>query len=173
MGFLQVYCGNGKGKTTAALGLAVRAAGAGMRVHIIQLLKGADTAELSVLRGISGITLERCDKDYGFFYTMAEQDKAEITACHNSMLQRGYAMAREGLIDMLILDELSVAYDLGLLDRAAAEKFLTEKPGNAELVITGRSPADIFIGAADYVSEIKCVKHPYERGVEARRGIEY
>ena len=68
MGFLHIYCGDGKGKTTAALGLAVRAAGAGMRVHIIQLLKGSDTAELTVLRSIPGITLERCERDFGFVW---------------------------------------------------------------------------------------------------------
>ena len=173
MGFLHIYCGDGKGKTTAALGLAIRAAGAGMRVHIIQLLKGSDTAELSVLREIPGITLTRCDRNYGFFNTMTDADKTEITLCHNSLLEEGYSLVRAGKVDMLIIDEFNAAYSLDLIDRKAAEQFLTEKPGNAELVITGRDPAEIFVEAADYVSEIKCVKHPYSQGVNARRGIEY
>lgn len=173
MGLMHIYCGDGKGKTTAALGLAVRAAGAGMRVHIIQLLKGSDTAELSVLRNIPGITLERCEKNYGFVWNMSDGDKAGITECHNSMLEKGYSMVRSGEVDMLIIDEFNAAYRHGLLDRVKAEKFLTEKPGNAELVITGREPAEIFVDCADYVSEIKCVKHPYSRGINARRGIEY
>lgn len=173
MGLMHIYCGDGKGKTTAALGLAVRAAGAGMRVHIIQLLKGSDTAELSVLRNIPGITLERCEKNYGFVWNMSDDDKARITECHNSMLEKGYSMVRSGEVDMLIIDEFNAAYRHGILDRAKAERFLTEKPGNAELVITGREPAEIFVDCADYVSEIKCVKHPYSKGINARRGIEY
>ena len=119
MGFLHIYCGDGKGKTTAALGLAVRAAGAGMRVHIIQLLKGSDTAELTVLRSIPGITLERCERDFGFVWNMSEQDKLDITACHNDMLEKGYSLARSGGIDMLIIDEFNAAYRCGLLDRGA------------------------------------------------------
>ncbi len=173
MGLLHIYCGDGKGKTTAAIGLAVRAAGAGMRVHIIQLLKGSDTAELSVLRSIPGITLERCDKNYGFIWNMTDEDKKEITECHNLLLEKGYSLVRSGGTDMLIVDEFNAAYRNGLLDRAEAEKFFTEKPGSAELVLTGRDPAEIFVGSADYVSEIKCVKHPYEKGINARRGIEF
>ena len=173
MGFLHIYFGDGKGKTTAAAGLAVRAAGAGLRVHIVQLLKGSDSAEVSVLRSIPGITLERCDRNYGFVWNMTDHDKADITACHNAMLEHGYSMVRSGSVGMLIIDEFNAAYRHGLLDRAAAERFLIEKPGGAELVITGRDPADIFVEAADYVSEIKCVKHPYTSGVSARRGIEF
>jgi len=173
MGFLHIYCGDGKGKTTAAMGLAIRAAGAGMRVHIVQLLKGSDTAELSVLRSIPGITLERCDRNYGFVWNMTDSDKANITKCHNSLLEKGYSLVRSGETDMLVIDEFNAAYRHGLLNRAAAEKFLTEKPGTAELVITGREPAKIFVDSADYVSEIKCVKHPYQKGINARRGIEF
>lgn len=173
MGLLHIYCGDGKGKTTAATGLAVRAAGAGMKVHIIQLLKGSETSELSVLRNIGGITLERCDRNYGFVWNMTDADKREITLCHNALLEKGYSLARSGDIDMLIIDEFNAAYRHGLLDRNAAEKFLTEKEGDTELVITGRDPAEIFIGAADYISEIKCVKHPYTKGINARRGIEF
>lgn len=173
MGYLHIYCGDGKGKTTAAIGLAVRAAGAGMRVHIIQLLKGADSAEVGVLMGIPGITLERCDRDYGFVWNMSDADKAAVTARHNAMLSAGYSLVRSSQVDMLVIDEFNAAYNCGLLERAAAEKFLTEKPGSAELVITGRDPAQIFVNAADYLSEIKSVKHPYEKGVAARKGIEY
>ena len=173
MGLLHIYCGDGKGKTTAAVGLAVRAAGAGMRVHIIQLLKGSDSAEISVLRSIPGITLERCDRNYGFVWNMTDDDKKNITECHNALLDKGYSLARSGDIDMLIIDEFNAAYSHGLLDRTKAEKFLTEKPGNAELIITGRNPAEIVLDSADYVSEIKCVKHPYTKGINARRGIEF
>lgn len=173
MGLLHIYCGDGKGKTTAAIGLAVRAAGAGMRVHIIQLLKGSDSAEISVLRSIPNITIERCDRNYGFVRNMTDEDKNSIAECHDALLEKGYSLARSGKIDMLIIDEFNAAYKCGLLDKNAAEKFLTEKFGDTELIITGRDPAEIFINAADYVSEIKCIKHPYEKGINARRGIEY
>lgn len=173
MGLLHIYCGDGKGKTTAAVGLAIRAAGAGMRVHIIQLLKGSDSAETAVLRAIPGITLERCDRNYGFVWNMTDEDRNNITACHNALLEKGYSLVRSGEADMLIIDEFNAAYGNGLLDRAEAERFLTEKPGSAELIITGRDPAQVFLDCADYVSEIKCVKHPYEKGINARRGIEY
>lgn len=173
MGFLHIYCGDGKGKTTAALGLAMRAAGAGMRVHIIQLLKGADTSELETLSAVPAITISRCEKDFGFIWNMTDKDKAEITEAHNEMLAEGYRLVKSKKVDMLIIDEFNLAYSHKLLNTADAEKFLTDKTYSAEIVITGRDPAEAFIEAADYVSEIKCVKHPYENGVPARKGIEF
>lgn len=169
---LHIYCGDGKGKTTAALGLAVRAAGAGMRVHIVQFLKGADTSELAVLRQISGITIARCDRDYGFFNRMTEADKRDITDCHNRIMSEGFALVRRGEAGLLILDEFNAAYAHGLLDREFAEEFLLGEQ-SAEIVLTGRNPDEKFLAAADYISEINCVRHPYEKGVTARKGIEY
>ncbi|MCH5204696.1 MAG: cob(I)yrinic acid a,c-diamide adenosyltransferase [Oscillospiraceae bacterium] len=173
MGFLHIYCGEGKGKTTAALGLALRAAGAGKTVRIIQLLKGTNTSELESLRMIPNITVTRCDKNYGFVNKMTEADKAEITACHNRLLSEGYALVRNGAVDMLIIDEFNAAYDYNLFDRKTAEEFLSRREFPTEVVITGRNPADFFLNIADYISEVKCVKHPYEKGVSARKGIEY
>lgn len=169
---LHIYCGDGKGKTTAALGLAVRAAGAGMRVHIVQFLKGADTSELSVLRGISGITIARCDRDYGFFNRMTEADKRDITDCHNRLMREGFTLVRRREAGVLILDEFNAAYAHGLLDRECAEEFLLGEQ-SAEIVLTGRNPDSKFLEKADYISEINCVRHPYEKGVTARKGIEY
>lgn len=83
-----------------------------------------------MLRSIPGITLERCERDFGFVWNMSEQDKLDITACHNDMLEKGYSLARSGGIDMLIIDEFNAAYRCGLLDRTSAERFLTEKPGH-------------------------------------------
>lgn len=172
MGLLHIYCGDGKGKTTAALGLAVRAAGAGMRVHIIQLLKGSDTSELSVIRSIPGITLERCDRNYGFVWNMTDEDKRGITECHNALLEKGYSMVRSGEVDMLIIDEFNAAYRSGLLDRAR-QRNPDGKAGQRRACDNRARAAQMFVDSADYVSEIKCVKHPYTRGINARRGIEY
>ncbi len=169
---LHIYCGDGKGKTTAALGLAVRAAGSGMRVHIAQLLKGSDTSELKALRLIPGITVARCERDYGFTFNMSSRDKLELTKCHNSLLADAKRLMEQGT-DMLIIDEFFAAYNYGLLDCSIADRLVFGRPSNAELILTGRNPSEKFIAAADYVSEINAVKHPYSTGTAARRGIEY
>ncbi|MBO6301808.1 MAG: cob(I)yrinic acid a,c-diamide adenosyltransferase [Ruminiclostridium sp.] len=166
---LQIYCGEGKGKTTASVGLAVRMAGAGRKVAFVQFMKGGYTSELSSLEKISGIDIMRCDRDYGFFNTLSDTDKAELTACHNALLE----MAFSGGYNGVILDELNFAFGHSLMDCERAEKLILEAKDSIEVVITGRSPAEVFVEAADYISEIKCVRHPYQKGVSAREGIEY
>ena len=168
-GLLEIYCGDGKGKTTAALGLALRAAGCGLRVHIVQFLKGTETGELASLAQIPQISLVRCDKDWGFTFSMTEQDKK----CHNRMLQEAISMAKSGEIDVLIFDEFQAAYAHGLLDKEAAKDFILKKPATLELVLTGRNPDPVFLEAADYVSEIHGVRHPYQKQIPARKGIEF
>ena len=169
-GLLEIYCGDGKGKTTAALGLALRAAGCGLRVHIVQFLKGTETGELASLAQIPQISLVRCDKNWGFTFSMTEQDKKEITVCHNQMLQEAISMAKSGEIDVLIFDEFQAAYAHGLLDKEAAKDFILKKPATLELVLTGRNPDPVFLEAADYVSEIHGVRHPYQKQIPARAG---
>lgn len=170
---VHIYCGNGKGKTTAALGLALRAAGSGMRVHFVQLLKGSETSELASLAKIQAITVLRCDRDYGFTFRMDDERRAQITACHDRMLREAVRRLNAGGTDMLVLDEFFAAYNADLLDRQAAEALIKGFPPGKELVLTGRDPGEGFLALADYVSEIHAVKHPYERGITARRGIEY
>lgn len=172
-GLIHIYCGDGKGKTTAALGLAIRAAGAGKRVHLVQLLKGNPTLELNSLALLPNITIDRPEKEFGFTFNMTDEQKAELTCIHNRLLTFAFDKMNCGDIDMLIIDEFFAAYNKNLLDRRFAEKILFEKSFACELVLTGREPDVKFIAAADYVSEIKCVKHPYEKGVSARKGIEY
>lgn len=173
MGLIHIYCGNGKGKTTAALGLALRAAGAGMNVHIVQLLKGGESSELESIAHIRSITVDRPQKNYGFTRSMSEKDKAEITVCHNKMLASAYEKMQSGSIDMLIVDEFFAGYNNCLISKELAEKIVFEKTNDCELVLTGREPDEKFIAVADYVSEIAAVKHPYEKGISARKGIEY
>ena len=173
MGLIHIYCGDGKGKTTAAFGLALRAAGSGMRVHIVQLLKGNETSERNSLKFVPGITVSRCDRHYGFTSKMSDENKRELTECHNRLLKEAQELAENGSIDMLIIDEFNAAYEYNLLDRELAERIFFEKPEITELVLTGRNPAEKFIENADYVSEIKALKHPYRNGVRARKGIEF
>ncbi|MCI7768626.1 MAG: cob(I)yrinic acid a,c-diamide adenosyltransferase [Oscillospiraceae bacterium] len=172
-GFIHIYCGDGKGKTTAALGLAVRAAGAGKRVHFVQFLKGNPTSELEALKLIPNITVERPHKGFGFTWEMNDEQKRELTEIHNSLLLSAYEKMASGNIDMLIIDEFCGAYNKGLLDKNIADRVFFERPFFCELIITGREPEEQFIKAADYVSEIISRKHPFENGVMARKGIEF
>ncbi len=172
MGFLHIYCGDGKGKTTAALGAAVRMAGAGKTVRIIRLLKGENSSELSALKAIPNITVSQCEENFGFVWEMTEEQKKKAAAFHNKLLLEGFSLVREHKTDMLVIDEFNAAYELGLLDRELCEEFLLNRQYDAEIILTGRNPAEIFVNSADYVSEIKCVKHPFDKGVKARKGVE-
>lgn len=172
-GLIHIYCGDGKGKTTAALGLALRAAGAGKRVLLVQLLKGNATSELDSLALIPNIKVIRPEKNFGFTFNMTDEQKAELTDIHNSLLANAFDAMTAGNFDMLIIDEFFGAYNKKLLNIDTADKVVFEKAEHCELVLTGRDPQEKFISAADYVSGIKCVKHPYLQGITARKGIEY
>ena len=165
---LQIYCGDGKGKTTAALGGAVRASGAGLRVSFTQFMKGAPTSELAPLKALP-ITVWRCDRDYGFYKSMSELDKTEITACHNDLLRAAFS----GDFDFIVLDEFCSAYRLKLLDIELAERLILNSKDKLEIVLTGREPPEIFLEKADYISEIINRRHPYDSGISARKGIEF
>lgn len=172
LGLIHVYCGDGKGKTTAAIGLAIRASGNGMKVLIIQFLKGKKVSELEILQRIPNITVLRNDKDYGFYNSMTKEEKIEATKLHNENLYRGLELVETGNCDVLILDEVVSAYNLNLIDKEAVNQLITEKKPELELVLTGRNPDPLFVEKADYVSEIKKIKHPYDRNISARKGIE-
>jgi len=169
MNFIHIYCGSGKGKTTAAVGLAIRAAGSGMNVRFVQFMKGGYSSEISILQSVPGITVRRCNKNYGFFSGMTENQKAEITECHNILIKDAFSSGA----DMIILDEFFCAYNYSLLDIPLADDLILNKNLNAEIILTGRNPDDKFIRVAGYVSEISCIKHPYSKSIKARAGIEY
>ena len=120
MGLLHIYCGEGKGKTTAALGLALRASGSGMKVCFLQLMKGGKTSELESLKHLPNIKVIRCDRHYPFFKKMTEADKTDITACHNELLEEAFS----GDSDMVIVDEFNSAYRYELMDRELAQKLI-------------------------------------------------
>jgi cob(I)alamin adenosyltransferase len=171
-GLIHVYCGDGKGKTTAAIGLAVRAAGSGMQVVLLQFLKGRPVSELVSLKLLPNITVIRNEKDFGFYNTMTQQDKADIAALHNENLKKALKLVKESRCDMLILDEITAAYKYGLVDREAVDNLILHKKAKLELVLTGREPAPLFLETADYVSEVRKIKHPYDKDITARKGIE-
>ena len=172
-GLTHIIYGNGKGKTTSAVGCAVRAAGCGMRVVFISMMKDGSSSENAILEGIGNIKVINCDRNYGFTFNMTEKDKADITACHGEMLRQGLEICKSGGCDMLVIDEFFCAYEYGLIDRTLAQKVVFERPCGTELVLTGHNVEQKFLDAADYVTRLENEKHPYEKGVQARKGIEY
>ncbi|MCD8083768.1 MAG: cob(I)yrinic acid a,c-diamide adenosyltransferase [Clostridiales bacterium] len=172
-GCVHIYCGDGKGKTSAAIGLAVRAAGRGRKVHFVRFLKTEDSGEVEVLRGISGITVPPCDQSFGFVFRMTKEQKKEASAYMQRRFEEACAEAVSGGYDVLVLDELMAACSYGMVEEEQVEVFLKNRPEHLEVVMTGRDPSERLLETADYVSEIRMVRHPYEKGIGAREGIEY
>lgn len=172
-GLIHIYAGDGKGKTTAAIGLSVRAAGCGKKVLFAQFLKGSETGELTALTLIHNIKIIRNSENYGFFHTLSAQDKAVVTDENNSNLYYAIEMAQNNLVDVIALDEVLDAIAMGAIDTAAFTKFVLTKPETVELVLTGRKPSAEIAQIADYYTEMVKNKHPYDKGIPARKGIEY
>lgn len=167
-GQVHLYWGDGKGKTTAAVGLALRALGAGQRVVILQFLKGADSGEVPLLRTL-GAEVLRGDPSQKFFSRMDEAEREENRRLQTENLRA--ALARNA--DLLILDEACAAWQLGMVDRELLRMAVEQKPPRQELVLTGRQPAGWMLQAADYSTEMRCCRHPYQKGLAARQGVEF
>lgn len=168
-GYVQVYTGDGKGKTTAAVGLAMRAAAAGLRVYFCQFMKHGPTGELDAFRLFGDRIVT---EQFGTGCELAGSDpEADAAAARH-----GLAAAREavlgGAFDVAVLDEANVADSLGYFEPHALVDLALERPETVELVVTGRGASDTLMAVADLVTEMRAVKHYYEEGVIARRGIE-
>lgn len=172
-GLIHIYCGDGKGKTSAAIGLAVRVAGSGMKVLFTRFLKNENSAELKILDQIPEIEVIHLPKSYGFYHTLTEEEKIETKQMYGTLWQTALERTKKGECDMLVMDEFMAADRYGLIPHKEALAFLREKPGELEVVLTGRNPSEDLLELADYVSEIQKVKHPFDHGIHARRGIEY
>lgn len=170
-GLVHIYFGDGKGKTTAAMGLAVRAAGSGFNVLILQFLKNGKTGELASLKRLENVTVIRGKGGMKFVCNMSEKEKKEALRIHTENLKE--AMEQAENYQMVILDEALGACACGLLDHNLLCGFLDNKPEGLEVVLTGRNPSQELLDRADYISEIKKLRHPYDKGVLARKGIEH
>ena len=170
---LHIYCGAGKGKTTAATGLAVRAAGSSMRVLFARFLKNEFSGELKILDRIPEIEVLHLEKSYGFFKTLSEKEQEEVREMYGRLWNSIQRKISTGDYDMLVIDEFMAAYRYGLIPNEEAVQFLKDRPDNLEVVLTGRDPSDELLELADYISEVKMVRHPFEKGIRARKGIEY
>lgn len=169
---IHIYCGDGKGKSTAAMGLALRAAGSGEKVLVTQFLKDGTSSELKILRELSGVQVLTCEKKFGFFWNMTEEQKAEAKDAYEELFEKAVKMAAEKNVFLLVMDEFIAAYNHGMIDQKKALAFLKERPEGLEVVLTGREPSPELVELADYVSEIQKKKHPFDQGVPARKGIE-
>ncbi len=167
---LHVYTGSGKGKTTAAMGLAARAAGHGLRVFVICFLKEAvEGGEREALRKAGDVQFE-CFGRTGAV-NPKHPDPEDVASAGRAMARAAEVLAG-GTWDVVILDEINVAYQLGLIPLGDLLKLIESRPPAVELVCTGRGAPIELMGVADYVTRMDALKHPFDRGVEARRGIE-
>lgn len=168
-GYTHIYTGDGKGKTTAALGLAIRAAGAGLQVFLAQFIKGKQYSELNALKRLADlITVEQ----YGLpRFINGKPSEPDVEAAHYGLEKLKSSML-SGRFDLIIIDEGNVAVTYGLLSKQDLLDLIAMKPESLELVITGRGALPEIIDKADIVTEMKAVKHYYDNGVNARVGIE-
>jgi cob(I)alamin adenosyltransferase len=168
---IQIYTGNGKGKTTAALGLALRAVGHGLKVIMIQFMKGKiNYGELEAARHLPGLVIEQYGRPD--FVNPENPSKEDIQFAKDAMV-RAREVIRKKKFDMIILDEVNVAVAYGLIPVQRVIELLKKTPQRKELILTGRYMPDEFIQYADLISEVNEIKHHFQKGISARKGIEY
>lgn len=170
-GYVQVYTGNGKGKTTAALGLALRAAGYGYKTHIGQFLKGQAYGELAAAKKLSPLLVFEQYGRKGFYHITKDPDSDDIRRAKQGLEKSRKAML-SGKFRIVVLDEINVAVHFKLLKEKDVLDFIDQKPAGIELVLTGRYAPLSFLEKADLVTEMTEIKHYFTSGVKARKGIE-
>ncbi len=168
---IHLYHGHGKGKTTAATGLAVRAAGSGMKVLFVQFFKDGSSSEIGVLSSLENVDVLIPDVFYGRFAKMSDAEKEEIRRCYTETLSE--VDRRADGYGLIVLDESVSAYNYGMFEGGCLTDLLKRIGNDIEIVLTGRDPAPELREAADYVTEMKKEKHPFDNGITARRGIEF
>ncbi len=171
-GLIHIYCGENKGKTTASVGLAVRSFGRGFNVIFSQFLKTSPSGEIKSFEKL-GIEVHRITKPKGFTWEMNEEELQLLKEEHNKLFKKVTSLINsDGDNTILVCDELVGAYVGGHIDKSMVMEFLNNKPKNLEVVLTGRNPSQELLEIADYVTEMKKIKHPIDNGVDARKGIE-
>ncbi|MBF0488687.1 MAG: cob(I)yrinic acid a,c-diamide adenosyltransferase [Nitrospirae bacterium] len=168
-GCVQVYTGDGKGKTTAAVGLSVRAVGAGLRVFFAQFIKTRESSEFAALASLGG---HFCLRRFGRGFIRGTPSQDDIMAAQAGLLEAKGAMLSNSY-DIVVLDEINVAVSLGLLLSEEIVQLIKDRPECVELILTGRGAPEDIIAAADLVTELREIKHYYHKGIKAREGIEY
>ena len=170
-GLIHIYCGDGKGKTTAAMGLAIRAAGREKKVFITQFLKSGKSGELVSLDKLKDYVTFLPGKPVNkFIWNMKEKKDAKKE--HTSRFREIVEIIKKNEYDLLILDEIIATINNGFIELEEVVNFLKNKPDTLEVVMTGRDPKEELIEIANYVTEMKCIKHPFREGIPSRIGIE-
>lgn len=172
MGLVHIYHGDGKGKTTSAMGLCCRAAGAGMRVLIYQFMKDGSGNERKVLEAFPNVTFANEEREVRFSFHMSRKQKEQEKERYRTEILQVFEMARRESYDVLLMDEILYAISLSLLEEELLTAFLDHKPEGLEVILTGQNPSERIKDRADYVSRIVKEKHPYDSGISAREGIE-
>jgi len=172
-GLIHIYTGDGKGKTTAAMGLALRASGYGLNILILQFLKARKTGERIAVENIKGITYKRANTSTKFTIQMSEQEKLNLKKEINQSWQRLKDNINKNDYDVIILDEIMAVISNKFLSLQQVKNFIEEKPRGIELLMTGRNAPCELIELADYVTEMKLIKHPFTENIIAREGIEF
>ena len=171
-GLIHIYCGNGKGKTTCAMGLCARAAGYGYKVLIYQFMKNNKTSERKVLQKMDNVTFVDGLEVEKFSFQMTKEEKAERREYYLKQFRTITEMAEKEKYQVLFMDEIIYTIGAGLFEEQVLIDYLKNKPEDLEVILTGQNPGKEIIELADYVSEIQKIKHPYDKGMASRAGIE-
>lgn len=189
--YIQIYCGNGKGKTTAAVGASIRGIGAGIPVIFAQFMKDGTSSEISVLKHLEELkkaSVLYAKEKFGFSWTLTEEEKVQAKTVYTNLfidavqelekhLQRRRKEEKSKKNDtpevIFVLDEIISAYNYNMIDQNIVLEWLRNKPESAEVILTGRDPKPELLELAGYVTEMQQQKHIYEQGVMARKGIEW
>ena len=169
----HIYYGDGKGKTTAAIGLAVRAAGSKMKVLFVQFLKTEFSGERHILSHTENVTLTFCPLELKFTFDMDDKEKAQAAKIFKGIFDNAVTTALTEKYDMVVLDEVFEAINAHMLSESEVYEFITNAPSSMEIVMTGHNPPQKFMDCADYITEFKKIKHPYDREIAGRIGIEF
>ncbi len=169
-GYVHVYCGDGKGKTTAVMGLTTRAAGAGKRILLHQFMKDGTSSELRYISAMPEVTVLKGREQVKFTFQMNEEELAELKKENDERLDTIFAQADQ--YDMIVLDESIYSIDKGILSEEKLIEHIKNRPEHVEVVLSGRNPSKGLVDVADYVSEVKKIKHPFDEGLSSRIGIE-
>lgn len=174
VGYVQVYTGDGKGKTTAALGQGLRAVGRGLKVVMVQFLKGIESGELEAVKRLDPqFTIMRFAETRKFFWQLTEQEKEQLKEKTQQEIKQLEGLMKEGFCDVLILDEIMAAIHGGLVSVQQVCRLIDHKPRSMEIILTGRDVPREIADRADLITEMRNVKHYMDKGVPARKGIEY
>lgn len=172
-GLVHIYHGDGKGKTTAAVGLTLRAAAAGRKVIFMQFFKNGLSGEVRTLKEISGVKVIAGVTSGRFFWEMDDEEKQETRLLHDRQVEEAAELINNGSFDFIVLDELLSAWNQDMVDKEAVLKLIDNRPEGVEVCITGRGPAEELLDLADYITNMKLERHPFEKGISARMGIEF